>query len=209
MKFLRKLLGALGRREDIRMGIEPIETEIDETKIKGVVSDNLLGTRSSEYRNYLSINTECLRIALSLRQKTLGKSDEITAQTMKDNPIGYYFARVESNLRKLANSLAEIGAVLTLLDVGASDIEDVMSAALQRASLLFGVPTESGTNTTGLAPEERISAYSATHKKAFDKLVGLYRAGCKMEMPPSLRGDFGKMLTSLRRELETGTRLFG
>ncbi|QYZ66995.1 MAG: hypothetical protein NV67_03245 [Gammaproteobacteria bacterium (ex Lamellibrachia satsuma)] len=193
---------------DDPVDIEPFK--IDETKIKGVVSKNTLGTKSNEYRNYLSINTKCLRIALSLRQRTMGKASEITDRSIEENPIGYYFALVESNLRKLSNSLTEIGTVLTLMSVGGSDIDDTMGEALKRASQIFGVATESGTDTTGLSPEEKILAYSETHKIALEKLQDLHQAGCQMEMPDrSLRKDCNEMLSFLREELETAKRLFG
>ena len=129
---------------------------------------------------------------------------------MKENPIGYYFALVESNLLKLANSMSEVCSVLTLMSVGNSDIDGIMTVASKRLSQVLGVPTESGTDTTGLKPENKILAYVSTHKKVLEKLSSLYNQGCQMGTPyPELTKDFIEMLSFFRKELETANRLFG
>lgn len=190
--------------------VRPFKIEIDETKIREVVSKNLLGPQTKEFSNYSFYGARCVHFAQALRQRTLGKAHEITEQSMREKPIGSYFALVESNLLRLANSLSEIGSVLMLTSVGSSDIEGIMTAASKRLSRVMGVPTDSGTDTSGLKPEEKILAYVATHKDALEALSSLYQEGCQMGMPdPALREDFIEMISFLKKELETANQLFG
>jgi len=190
--------------------ISPFKIEIDGTKIREVLSRNILGRPSKDFSSYSFYGARCVHFAQSLRQRTLGKAHEVTLRSMEENPVGYYFAIVESNLVRLANSLSEIGSVLTLMSVGSSDIEGIMTAASERLSRALDIPTESGTDTRGLKPEEKILAYIATHKEALEELSRLYNEGCRMGMQSAaLREDFIEMLSFLRKELETASQLFG
>jgi tetratricopeptide (TPR) repeat protein len=189
---------------------KPFKMKINGKKIKEAVSNSLSGHQTTEYNNYSLYGANCVRYAQALRQRTLGKSNEITEQSMKGNPIGAYFASVESNLIRLATSLSEINAVMVLTSSGSTDIEGVMQAASKRFSRVMGVPSDSGTDTTGLKPEEKIMAYATTHKEALEELSSLYQKGCQGGVPdPALTEDFIKMLSFLRKVLETGNRLFG
>jgi len=104
---------------------------------------------------------------------------------MKENPIGCYFARVESNLLRLANSLGEVGTVLTLMSHGSSDpeIDDITKWAQELVARVFGVQTKSGTDTARLRSEEKIAAYSATQREALLELSEFYGEGCRMGEP--------------------------
>jgi hypothetical protein len=190
--------------------LSPFKLDVDEMKMSEVVSKNFLGRPTRDFNNYSFYGAKCAHFAQSLRQRTLGMVPEITKQTMRDNPIGFYFASVESTLLKLANSLSEAGGILVLMSIGTSDIEGIMTAASKRLSRVLGVPTESGTDTTGLTPAQKVYAYIATHKDALKELTVLYNKGIRMDIPNrDLRDDFQKMLAFLRTELEIANQIFG
>lgn len=187
-----------------------LNIQIDDRKIWDVIVRNTLDRPSKEFSSYSYYGMRSASLAQSLRQRTLGKSSEVTDDRMKQNPLGAYFAEVESSHIKLANSLSSAGGVLVLKSVGSTDIEGTMRAANQRLSLALCVPTNPGIETAGLDDEEKAAAYVFAHRHALEELAKLYDRGSSLaDVPSSLRQDFSEMLAFLKNELDIASRLFG
>ncbi len=186
---------------------------VDEKTMRKVVAQDLQGRPTKDFTDYLFFGANCAHLAQSLRQKTLGMASDVTKENMKKNPAGAYFARVESALLTLANSLSEAGGVVALTSIGTSDIDQIMDAIGKRLSRVLGTPTDSGTDTTGMSPDEKVSAYIGTHHSALRKLAELYPLGIEGlqigAVDANLRQDFKRMLEFLNKVLETANRLFG
>lgn len=189
--------------------MEPLELKVDKEKIKDFIIKNTLNRPTREFTHYSYCGMRAAQKAQALRQKTLGRVEEIEGKSEQDNPLGFYFARVESALIQLANSLSYIGSLI-VLDGISSDKDSIIKAANKRLSRLFGTPFDTGIETEGLSDEEKISAHVNLHYLCLQKLTKLHNTGIQMSIQnPHIKDDFSEMLSFLRGEIEHANRIFG
>jgi len=85
---------------ELRVDKDEMRNAFDSIKFSSTSYSKLNGRMNP----YMHSAGKALSIAQSLRQKTLGRVNEIDIELLDENSLGYYFAKIESNLIQIPST---------------------------------------------------------------------------------------------------------
>jgi hypothetical protein len=185
--------------------MKPLELKVDEGKIFDFISKNALESNplfTNDFMEYKSYGMRTAMKAQELRQRTLGRAEDVQKKNEKDNPLGFYFLKVESTMIEFANSSSYIYAMTysgTTLDS-----ERISRSAKRRTSegRTGTIPREKG--------EEGVASNVALHYECLRRLTESYNAGIKMSIEdPEIRKGNEEMLSYIKKGVEKANRVMG